>query len=182
MHQIQKQCDYFPSLQKEIYANLNRSSLTIYKRPLVKFWQSFVVNHNFCPVLISPFQCWFPQLAQRQCVAFMLIAFSIKLTLYANYHFKPTWKSCKYTVGDYWNRFSGRVLSLREMTLITGVSATRWHIKSPVLCSWYQQSYPGVAWALVEDNYMRRPCTFLYHEKKQFFFSNRDQGGAGQAI
>ena len=36
-----------------IYANLNRSPPTIYKRPLATLWLSFMVDYHICPVSVS---------------------------------------------------------------------------------------------------------------------------------
>ena len=57
-----------------------------------------MVNHHVCPVSASLFsrKYWFPQLLQRQCGAFVLIAFNCEPSLYANYHLKP---SCKPITG-----------------------------------------------------------------------------------
>ena len=53
-----------------------------------------MVNHHVCPVSASLFcrKYWFPQLLQRQCGAFALIAFNCESSLYANYHLKPSSK------------------------------------------------------------------------------------------
>ena len=55
------------------------------RRLLATFWQSFMVGHHFCPVLVSLLsrECWFHQLPQRQCGAFVLITFSCGPLLFA---------------------------------------------------------------------------------------------------
>ena len=59
----------------KVHVNVNRSRLTMYKR------------------LLFSRDSWYPQLPQRLCVTFMFIAFSTELSIYANYHLKPKWKS-----------------------------------------------------------------------------------------
>ena len=64
-------------------------------------------------------------------------------------------------------RFFGRGLSHIEISRIT-LGVKRWHLKSPVPCSYHQQSCPGVTWLSVKDDYMiRRPCIM----KGNTFFS-----------
>ena len=45
----------FASKRVEMYANVNIWPLTISTRPLVLLWQTFMVDHHFCPVPGSPF-------------------------------------------------------------------------------------------------------------------------------
>ena len=58
-------------------------------------------------------------------------------------------------------------------------SVTRWHIKSHTPFLWYQQSYPWVTWASVEENYMqRKTCPSPYHYEEQVSIGVQDQGAA----
>ena len=80
----------FASKLAEIYVKVNIRPLTM----LVDFWwffnKSFMVGYHLCPVLVSLLsrECWFPQLPQRQCGAFVLITLSFECLLYANYYLK----------------------------------------------------------------------------------------------
>ena len=71
------QADWFASKLAKIYVNFNRSPLTIYEIHQATLWRSFMVNHDFCLVLISPVpgHADFSNFYQRQCLAFMVIAF-----------------------------------------------------------------------------------------------------------
>ena len=71
------------------------------RRPIVTLWQTFMVDNHFCPDPVSLLsrECCFPHLHQRQCDAFVLISFSCEPSMYANYHLKPTWQSCKLRPG-----------------------------------------------------------------------------------
>ena len=58
-----------------------------------------------CPVPLTFSRgCWFPQLLQRQCVAFVMKAFSCGLSLYANYHLnRGRNQANEYLACNYWN-------------------------------------------------------------------------------
>ena len=58
-----------------------------------------------CPVPLTFSRgCWFPQLLQRQCVAFVMKAFSGGLSLYANYHLnRGRNQANEYLACNYWN-------------------------------------------------------------------------------
>ena len=52
---------------------------------------------SLCPVPVSLLSrgCWLPQLHRRLCCAFLLTDFSCAPSMYASYHFKSKWQSCK---------------------------------------------------------------------------------------
>ena len=63
---------------------------------------------------------WFPPLPQKQCVAFVLITFNIELSLYANYHLKPKWKSCQLIIIDISLWESPRFENWTTFSMLTG--------------------------------------------------------------
>ena len=77
----------------------------------------------------------------------------------------------KYPACNYWNHFrsSCHGLSRREMSRITGV-------KTPIPCSRYQQSYPGITKASVEECYMKR-YRFLSTSRFHVELIDRTQAG-----
>ena len=79
-------------------------------------------------------------------------------------------------------QLSDRGLSDRKMSRMTEVSQCDISKVLRHVRDQYQQSYPGVTWASVEDDYMkRRLCPSPYDKGEQVSYSIQDQGGADQA-
>ena len=62
-------------------------------------------------------------------------------------------------------------------------SVTGCHLKSPALCSWEQQSYPGTTWASIEENHIKQKSypSALLLEVEEFSLAVQNHGGADQA-
>ena len=118
--------------------------------PLTKFYgRSSLLSSSV--ILISR-ECWFPQWMQRLRGGFVLITFSYKQLLYANYQLKPKWHSCQPISGLRFLKilFGSHVLgSLRGMCREL-LERHRVPFKSPKPYSWDRQSYPGLCWQLLK--------------------------------
>ena len=77
---------------------------------------------------------------------------------------------------------SSLVLGFPEGNVKNYWNVTGCHLKCPTLCSWKQQSYPGVMWASIEDNHIKRNHSLLRNlRRKSFLSAVQDQCGDGQA-
>ena len=74
----------------------------------------------------------------------------------------PTGHAYAWRIGPFWQD---------TLDVENDWSATTWHLKSPAPCPWYQQSYPGVARASVEDDYMKGDSALLCIIKGNRFIS-----------
>ena len=153
------QCDRLPHSWRKSMSISSISQLTICNRSLVILWQSFIVGHHltyvqswsaiFSRVLhysIVPkavsYLCWSHSALGCRCLEMTVLNKGGNQANY-QYHF----------------RFLGPGLSHSEMSIITGywiITVAWWHIKSPTPCLRYQQPYPWVTWASVEDDLMSR--------------------------
>ena len=146
----------------EVYVNVNIRHLTIFKRHIVTLWQSLVVDYHFSPVPVSFLsrECWFPQLSERQCSAFVLITFSCGPLLYANCHLKPKRQLRQHQ--SLWI-FQIYFSVLRSWAFPEGHAKNYWsvsrpHLQNPTPCWWAQQVYLRATWASIEvDHIGRRP-------------------------
>ena len=171
----------------KIYGNVKIRPLTIFERPLATLWQTFMVDHHFCPVPPRHLSRWFSQLPQRQCGTFVLITFSYKsvdICKLPSQTKVAIYLANQYPVCNYWKYCSVIAavrLPQRDIPKITGVSqVARCHLKSPTPCPWEQLSYTSLAEHLltIDDHIKRRPCPSPYCQSKYFYLSVQDQGGA----
>ena len=151
-------------------------ALKIFKRRLATFWQTFMVDHNFCSVPVSRLSLvyWFPQLSKRQCGAFLLITISrhgvqVTLSKHSDNH------ANQYPVCNYWKYCS----VLRSWAFSKGDvknywSVTRCHLKISTSCMREQQSYLGATRVSIEDDRIkRRSCPFCIPGRKRFLLTSR---------
>ena len=147
----------FASKLAAIYAEVDIRPLAMFWRLLATFWQSFMVSHHFCPVLVSLLsrECWFHQLppkaVRRICVAqIQMWAVAVCKWLSENIVLiMPTTIQPVIIENDV--HLSGLGIS-RGGYVEKYWSVTGCHFKSPTLLSWEQQSYP--TWTSVEDTYI----------------------------
>ena len=129
----------FASQLVEIYVNVNIMPLTMLGRPLETLWQRLMVDHHLCPALLSLLSrgWWIPKLSQRQRAALVLITFSCKPSLYANFHLKQKWSSNQCSACDYWKYCS----DLRSWALSKGDVKKHWGVIRFLLKQSYLRIY-----------------------------------------
>ena len=176
----------FASELVETYVKVNRTPLAILRRLLATLSQSYIVGHHFCPVIVSLFLwnadftncpkgsvahlCWSHSAVSRCCMQISIWKHSANHDNYCpscNYRkyclVLWSWAFPEGDIENYW-------------------SVTECHLKSPTLCSWEQQSYPGAMWASIEDTHIKEERVLLRILRWKSFLSHvHNQGGTDQS-